>query len=165
MYPNFFNLNIMEEQLISYETAKLAKEKKIYMYTDHWYENTRETGNTTKPYGYNTNYIRDEIELESMDYPGEEGITDYINVQENKDHDIISYEKGFYFAPTQSLLQKWLREEHNINIGLTYTSIIDSESTRNYWTWRLHYKTNMYGNKDTYEKALEIALQEALKLI
>ena len=78
--------------------------------------------------------------------------------------------KGFYF-PTQSLLQKWLREEYKIDIEIRnlreveqgiklykygYISIVESEEKR-------HKQYNTFS--ETYEEALEIALYEALKLI
>jgi len=71
----------------------------------------------------------------------------------------------YYSAPTQSLLQKWLREVNNINIVIQY------------WTGNpkphkpvLHYKTtvneNFFGEHYiTYEDALEAGLFEALNLI
>jgi hypothetical protein len=63
-------------------------------------------------------------------------------------------------APTQSLLQKWLREEHSLFVSVTtYTNecnrvnlIID-----NHIKYAFEYKT--------YEEALEKGLKVALKLI
>ncbi len=109
----------MEEQLISFETAKLAKgrgfkkewcsiaykeDKKLYMDT-----------------GLYTNYP----------------------------------------APTQSLLQKWLREKHRIYV----IPLFDEPYG---WTIGINSKTvkfnlNLFFN--TYEEALEKGLQESLKLI
>lgn len=86
-------------------------------------------------------------------------------------------EDGLYFyslgeggrlilRPTQSLLQKWLREIHNIHVEPAFhnngkyfflgcqiinNDIIDFQLDSGYF--------------DTYEKALEVGLQEALKLI
>ena len=68
-------------------------------------------------------------------------------------------------APTQSLLQKWLREVHNISIKIDdfYTngklrfdfSISELGSQED----------NPKGIFEDYEEALEVGLQEALKLI
>ena len=71
-------------------------------------------------------------------------------------------------VPTQSLLQRWLREEHGIHIGIR----------RSVWNGQIEYNDFVYpfgsekhtdttlGNEfDTFEDALENALQEALKLI
>lgn len=89
-------------------------------------------------------------------------------------------------APTQSLLQKWLREEHEIQVYATMESLGSDE-------WGYSYEINYLpkehqnakrrvcrfeyidsykefgstyeGAWDTYEEALESALLEALKLI
>ena len=68
-------------------------------------------------------------------------------------------------APSQSILAKWLREEHNIIV------LVDYEGIDGYYYKFYSYKE---GNKNydasdknynTYEEAYEIGLQEALKLI
>ena len=76
-------------------------------------------------------------------------------------------EKGFYIgAPTQSLLQKWLREKHNLEV-------ISMHADDFVW-WKVKVrrlskvgaeiiKTEMEFN--TYEEALESGLHQALKLI
>jgi len=89
-----------------------------------------------------------------------------------KNHDCKQYDtlglsavKGFVMnptaAPTQSLLQKWLREVHDIDITiLPYGQIV--------------YRCNLYKNKvfikafglnDNHDELLEFALKESLKLI
>ena len=118
----------MTEQLISFETAKLAKEK---------------------GFGLNsyTGFVFDEdkTELNLAFYD-----------MENK-----------YARPTQSLLQKWLRDKHYILVESTHY-------TAKYFTFKIYERNsiiniiklgsvdNLY---DTYEEALEKGLQEALKLI
>jgi len=90
----------------------------------------------------------------------------------------LAKEKGFNIRtvtnlrkPTQSLLQKWLREEHNIHV-----SAFPVFSNRFFPTIRKFYKDKEYDtflgspyppkySKNTYEEALECGLQEALKLI
>ena len=63
---------------------------------------------------------------------------------------------GNILAPTQSLLQKWLRETHNIfisiNVNYCYKIYNNDEL----------YEESFYYNN--YEEALEQGLQEALKL-
>ena len=68
-------------------------------------------------------------------------------------------------APTQSLLQKWLREKHNIIV------LVDYEGIDGYY-YKYYYYINevkKYNASDknyiTFEEAYEIGLQEALKLI
>jgi len=70
--------------------------------------------------------------------------------------------------PTQSLLQKWLREVHNITIIVA--PIHETEDTKSlvkYWYYILDVEDDsddevFYGN---WEDALEMGLQEGLKLI
>lgn len=135
----------MEEQLISFETAKLAKEKgfdeKVYREYDKsgYLRCTSKSANVVLgPY--------DEL-LKSTEYP----------------------------APTQSLLQKWLREEHNSIVEVVYskqdyTSPIKFESTVDYFTKELEYEITIDPEFSSekflkYEDALEIGLFNALKLI
>jgi len=82
--------------------------------------------------------------------------------------------KAYTSAPTQSLLQRWLRETHDINVESNYlpnakayrslyvpmTDTIPKEVKYRAWS-------RYYGNKNwpNYEEALEEGLQEALKLI
>ena len=76
--------------------------------------------------------------------------------------------KEWYERPTQSLLAKWLREKYNlytesqmyIEEGL-YKFKYDIKSDFEYDLIVLKEKYNF----STYEEALEIGLQEALKLI
>lgn len=90
--------------------------------------------------------------------PRGESLLDWNTYYTNKDR--IS-------APTQSLLQKWLRENHNIEIIIkpwtgdikgskTYAADVTIMFTRTYIK---------LPRVDTYEKALEGGLLEALKLI
>ena len=71
-----------------------------------------------------------------------------------------------FSAPTQSLLQRWLREVHQIMI------IIDSCGDNKTCSWEFYYnngedflKSEECDWYDDYETSLEKALQEALKLI
>jgi len=71
---------------------------------------------------------------------------------------------NYHSAPTQSLLQKWLREEHNIHIGIDY-----GELCKKYMLY-IHFVNNEIESDfeciyKTYEEALELGLQEALKSI
>lgn len=67
------------------------------------------------------------------------------------------------YAPTQSLLQKWLREVHNIHIAIL-PKILPSNQVK-YYSFKGKLKKNFENLYNTYEEALEIGLQEALKLI
>lgn len=73
---------------------------------------------------------------------------------------ILGRRVGKYPRLSQCALQRWLREVHNINIGMVYFEY----SGFGYWEYRLHYK-NISGTETTYELALEEALKQALNLI
>jgi hypothetical protein len=128
----------MEEQLISLDTAKLAKEKGFD-------EPSRK--------GYMLN-----------------GETDSFCFNETRKNSTLNkdkYERNDFVcvAPTQSLLQKWLREVHNIDILVDsvggvkgyYYCIQDIKTGDKLIEWNYDYSI--------YEEALEKGLQEALKLI
>jgi len=116
----------MQEELITFDTAKLAKEKGFNI--------------TTK----SSFLLRSQRLYKDMD----------CNNKVEGDNEFVS-------APTQSLLQRWLREVHNIHVwGIPnnepsicdgYVPIIQGKAK--------------YGKYNTYEQALEAGLQEALKLI
>ena len=132
----------MEDTLINFETAKLAKDKGFNWKVSLHYES-------------NGNRFFDKVEC------------NFNNVE------LICS------APTQSLLQKWLREVHNINVESNYLPNIkkyrclfipmtlkkpsEYSTPRTAFTSRLNYLGKE--NYNTYEKALEAGLQEALKLI
>lgn len=95
--------------------------------------------------------------------------------QVNEKINLISHRNGVpsYYAdgcatvyqPTQSLLQKWLREVHNVNIWVNPFKNNEDEKAYNWLSDEpIYSKENEYGY-ETYEDALEIGLQEALKLI
>ena len=72
-------------------------------------------------------------------------------------------------APTQSLLQKWLRETHKIRVFVEQSVQGIFKYTIHKWNydnsvgkWQRISHPNSY---NTYEEALEAGLQEALKLI
>lgn len=141
----------MQETLISFETAKLAKEKGFdWIVSDAYHKNT-----------------------------GELVFTDWENVESNDDILIpddfnTDDESWLISAPTQSLLQKWLREVHNIIVEVvTYYNETDLPlnkpiKPKGYFAWD-YYNENFSEEKapkfKTYEQALEQGLQEALKLI
>ena len=119
----------MKEELIKFETAKLAKEKKFNEIVKTAYGKSEESlyeSNCTNKNSKNT----------------------------------------FLSAPTQSLLQKWLGEVHNIHVYVTPESISKENEAYFFHIWgdevRQHFR-GVFGKK--YEETLEFGLQEALKLI
>ena len=130
----------MEEQLITFETAKLAKDKgfKEFSYACYKEDGILENLNNIWHYG-----CEGGMELDEWFY-------DYNNYKHKK---LIS-------APTQSLLQKWLREEYSIQVMVTshnhaWVAIVENAFTPYKWI----------NNFNSYENALEQGLLEALKLI
>lgn len=126
----------MNEQLISFETAKLTKEK-----------------------GFNwevVNYIK----LSTISNP--------LIEDECKPQNINSLQCNTIFSrPTQSLLQKWLRDKHKIILIIGYQYEYDS-TPYSYWIYKEGQSSPInqwVDDLETYEQALELGLQEALKLI
>jgi hypothetical protein len=144
----------MQEKLITFETAKSAKEKGfcIELY-DFYYQNK----SNAKP------YVTQGIEYQSdrnckWDWNlngGESGMLTKIIPYPNDTSGI------YYSAPTQSLLQKWLREVHNIEVFVK-SEWKNKTKIGFYFGCENIYSKPIYKN---YEEALEAGLQEALKLI
>lgn len=137
----------MEEQLVSLETAILAKEKGF-----NW---------PTLFYAFeNNNAGLDYIEVTQLEC--QFGVID-----KPEDHNNATYyELKRISLPTQALLQRWLREVHNIHICLELeqdwfyiVKLIEDNDTENFTKdWFLNpFKT--------YEQALEVGLIEGVKLI
>lgn len=139
----------MEEQLISFETAKLAY-KKGY---------TRETVGISFT-STRRNYYNKEGELNG-------DCTDFIKdiIKHGRDKARINH--ILYPATSQSLLQKWLREKHDIHININTYYFEDLQKYGYEVEDIIHPEgwTVINSPKVSYEEALEKGLQEALKLI
>jgi len=128
----------MEEQLISFETAKLAKKKGFNIPVDRFYN-------------------------ESLQGLG------WRDSNEDQSKRNFNNSNTDYSAPTQSLLQKWLRIKHQIDITVmirfadSYGVVIHKD--RNIYDGFEEIIIHPQYQKDTYAEALEIGLLEALKLI
>ena len=133
----------MEETIVSFQVAKLAKEKGFNIPTIQYYT----------PKGYCT---------ESADYMTERYAES--NWNDGQGSYPTKAEDVSCSAPTQSLLQKWIREVHNIHIT------IFSQSQES-WMYRITKKSQkledgLYGEDFyTYEEALEEGLYQALLLV
>ena len=125
----------MEDTRITFETAKLAKEKGF----------PQEPNRLKIPY-YN---YKGEFKGDVKDW-----LRKYLRKEDTSDVESVS-------APTQSLLAKWLREEHNIHL-IAYKNInIDGYD----WCYITTDGITNINSYKTYEEAYEIGLQEALNLI
>lgn len=126
----------MEDQLVTFETAKLAKEVGFDIPQDRCYVNEGTPGVI-----YHRLYLR-------------------------KGDTLLAY------LPTQSLLQKWLREVHTIHINISKVYKCN-ETPAKFDGWNIYiagknFETNYEINNTliskhfkTYEEALESGLQEA----
>jgi hypothetical protein len=137
----------MEEQLVSFETAKLAKEKGF---------------NIECKYRY---FKVDKHSTFSKFHPIDSYITSTLTYEEDTSGCLPSSKTGE--APTQSLLQKWLREVYNTH--LMVEPFYNEQKVLVYGfdliTERIEEETIVEKGFKTYEEALEVGLQEALKLI
>lgn len=118
----------MKEEIVSFETAKLAKEKGFNEITKHAYWKNIE----------NNYFLADNSDMENSE------LCDCN-----------------YSAPTQSLLQKWLREVHNAHIWSVPLSLNHYE----YYYFKDGGYTFSSDGYPTYEMAIEEALKKCLLLI
>lgn len=129
----------MEEKLVSFETAKLAKEK-----------------------GFNINVLYYCIEPNKIKFTS--------NPKNGEGYDFNfkdSFDASLSF-PTQSLLQRWLRDKHRI-VAVVAPFILGVDVNNIFYDYAIYYNTSdtilEHHQFNSYEEALETALQEALKLI
>ena len=140
----------MKEELITLETAILGEEKGFnYNPEYYFYPNDNRDGyniiHKNHCFGGNTLKIEEH----------------YLN----GDYSLVIP------APTQSLLQRWLREVHNIHVEIKLLDFVDLSLEYHckitfikddLWEWFIPTKNK---SKLTYEEAIEIGIQEGLKLI
>jgi len=143
-------------QLVSFETAKLAKELGF---------------NENCVFYYNTPKYQD-IKKDNRNW-----LSQFKNM---KGYEDTFYNINEFRAPTQSLLQKWLREEYKITISisdfLTYQDLVvwdyeiskvgtDIDTKGKYIPLISYSNSDLERDFKTYEEALEKGLQESLKII
>ena len=144
----------MTEQIINNSTAKLAKEVGFNIPSYKYY--------LTKSY---TKGVEGELTIGELRTRGAE--VDMILIRDD----------NYAYAPTQSLLQKWIREVHNIHINITTINLYRGDTVK-FGGYRVYIASNIptieyeinsdkYYNDafDTYEEALEDGLFETLKII
>ena len=134
----------MEEQLISLETAKLAKEKGF-------------------DWECNCVFFGEGIDDDLLYYEASAGKTQNSLLEE---HYFSCDDKPFCTAPTQSLLQKWLREVHKIDVYSTWGTYLE-KTVWYFYNSKISIGATFSSKKhwNTYEEALEAGLFEALNLI
>lgn len=131
----------MKEQLISFDTAKLAKEKGFNEQCSTTYNSLGKV------------YIHKTKRYNSA----------FKKITATCTHSNQEFINEKYSAPTQSLLQKWLREEHNHHV--TIHPKITPRNDIVYYAYEGKPKLDWANTYTTYEEALEKDLKEALKLI
>ena len=147
----------MEDTLVGFEVAKLAKEVGFNIYTQKVFvetlEHTLEMGR-----GGDCTFSYQAPRVLSV---GKMGEWDIVHCQ----------------APTQSLLQKWLREVHNIYVDVRHTASLDGKGIQYYTNWGFIINIDKEGKQNvnggyseyedwkTHEQALEHGVMEGLKLI
>jgi len=136
----------MYEQLVSFKTAKLAKEKGFDEYSCSWFENDE-----------SIHFASEEEDLES----------DQVKYKTFKKN----YSDTIFLRPTQSLLQKWLREIYSIDITViirfadTYGIIVHQNRNLPRAFEEIITKVTYENHKNIYETSLESGLLCALELI
>lgn len=145
----------MEEDLVIFETAKLAKEKGFNIEGQVVFD----LKNDNKIVNFKDIAIQEFIEDCETGYR-DKGLYYFKDGIKRTDY---NEDDGYYLlAPTQALLQKWLREVHNIEIAVQWFDNCYIKAVA-----KKPFKANTYRVEgfQTYEEALEVGLQEALKLI
>lgn len=138
----------MKDQLISFETAKLAKEKGFDELCLHFYCKNSVCNYLDKPYEYNFRVNANKEEIHNR-------------VQDNFGYGLT------WSAPTQALLQRFIRETRRVHIEIHrnasgyYWSMCMSDGGTNLG-WSNMSGPNDSGVWDSFEDALENALQVQL---
>lgn len=142
----------MQDQLISFETARLAREKgfnipckaKINCSHYHFVENNIIPKNIGTSENEMFAPVKNWNNLEEPDHYRQQIILKGLNTS----------------LPTQSLLQRWLREIHSINF---FVYLKGDEG----WIYSFSYHISDFSKEiyKSYEEALEQGLLKALKLI
>ena len=142
----------MEDEIVSFETAMLLKEKGFNEPCSHYYEDN-DLYKLGYYHGEGTGFVRNNSPIDGR----------------------FLCEKMQCTAPTQSLAQKWLRETRNITFNanphsndgkIIYVVTIKVISSNKYIDFNVMMDTS---NKatifDTYEDAIEAGLKNCLKSI
>lgn len=123
---------MLHEEICTYEVCKLAKEKGFDVPTDRYYH-----------------IYDDVIEAQnSLEMTGD-GCADFYN----------SLNRCRCAAPTQSLLQRWLREEKGVDIAV----VPNISEIYSYIVYDIHCMENRIKDTNAGYSTYELALEDALK--
>lgn len=143
----------MKAELITLGTAKLAKEKDFNEYC--------KTGYVSRHF----------IEYRDIYLPK---IEDFNLIHNTDNLTFIPLHEPWYYAPTQDLLQRWLRETHNILVEVNFRNFAVKGTegyfymcgTKNeFWTMNNYFGETVFKGFNSYEEAMEVGLQQGLKLV
>lgn len=151
----------MEEKIIEFKLAKIAKEKGFSIGGYNEYVQYHEEYIYDEDPKHPESHVKDEIRfIDRFYHKNSEKHCDYSN-------EYFTY----YEAPTQGLLQTWFRNKYNIDVtsNVMFVESGGREGKRYYWeiidyTLKLKEDLSPLGYL-TYEEALEVGLEEAFKLI
>ena len=134
----------MKEEIIQFEVAKLAKEKGFpqNLFNTSWYNE------------FGTLNGRSDLDKEGKSY-GEHFIPKELK---------HVYKRELFLAPTQSLLQKWLRDIHFIDVEPKAIRFVGDEKA-SYYNNYINGSMIEMKKYNSYEEALEKGLYQALLLI
>lgn len=150
----------MEKQLISFKTAKLAKKRGFDWKCLYYYNIYGELiANQISFWKHEEQAV-----FLGSDSPDSTFISKTYNVEAllNSVNTIKLHKKSLWDVPTQSLLQKWLRDAHNFHIEIHNLSDVWWISIKKINSDNTLFISESY---DNYEEVLERGLQKALKLI
>jgi hypothetical protein len=135
----------MKDEIVSFEVAKLAKEKGFDLACYDCFN--------SRGHSYSNGWC------ERLDDFFEDGIF-YNSIVESK-----QMAEEYFVAPTQSLLQRWLREEHNTHITVDCKNTKHSKGMFSIYVGNNNETVHTYFGHVSYEEALEKGLLQALKFI
>ena len=153
----------MKEELISFEAAQLAKELQFSIGSENFYREYLK--DYICPYNF-TKHKKGDVECGTINVEEDSLIENSYQIEADIEYADISMSTK-YEAPTQSLLQRWLRENHNIFIFVAYCKdgFIVQVWKKDELEEASYPEFDAYASAATYEEALETGLLEALKLI
>jgi len=146
----------IKDQIVLFETGKLAKEK----------------GYDVTSNGYFTQYLKNQIDPEYPEGGGPFSMTkgeiEFDNNYFGNNMEQTDYTNETYFmcaAPTQTLLARWLREVHNIQV---YVNSQTKDGNGKYRDYVAHVNGKEINDPrdsefQTYEEAMEVGLYVALE--
>ncbi len=157
----------MQEQIIEFNTAILAKEKLFDLLVIGYYMFDHEEGDHIKTITEFNDYEFPKIYRDNLR-------NNFNGIEIESDYEFVS-------APSQSLLQRWLRERHNIDVDVSRDAEVHFKDeirwivmVSNWNDIRIvshsiaelkHPNHSHYIDYKSYEEAMEKGLIEALKLI